>query len=80
MSENEIEVEATANGSIKDILRQEGRSQTWLRMKLAEYGIKRDKSQLSQYCTGKYKPKDEYILRAIAEILERPFEEVNNSF
>jgi len=73
------EIEATSY-TIKDILKEEGRSQTWLRGKLADYGIKRDKSQLSQYCTGKYKPRDEYILRAIAEVLEREFEEINNAF
>ena len=75
-----MSIEVNEASSIKDILREEGRSQTWLRKKLQDYGIKRDKSQLSQYCTGKYKPRDEYILRAIAEILDRPFEDVNNAF
>lgn len=66
--------------TIKDILRSEGRSQTWLRTKLEEYGIKRDKSQLSMYCNGKYKPRDEYVLRAISEILQVDFEVIDDSF
>ena len=66
--------------TVKDILKEEGRTQTWLIKKLGEYGINRDKAQVSQYCTGKYRPKDEYILRAIAEILGREFSEINNCF
>ena len=70
----------TQQKTIKDILRSEGRSQTWLRTKLEEYGIKRDKSQLSMYCNGKYRPRDEYVLRAISEILQVDFEVIDDSF
>ncbi len=70
----------TEQKTIKDILRSEGRSQTWLRTKLEEYGIKRDKSQLSMYCNGKYRPRDEYVLRAISEILQVDFEVIDDSF
>jgi transcriptional regulator with XRE-family HTH domain len=66
--------------TIKEILRSEGRTQTWLRTKLEEYGIKRDKSQISMYCSGKYRPRDEYVLRAISEILQVEFEEINSAF
>ena len=70
----------TVDVKLKDILKEEGRSQIWLRTKLEEYGIKRDKAQVSQYCTGKCIPKDEYILRAIAEIIGRDFEEIQECF
>lgn len=65
---------------LKDILKEEGRSQVWLGKQLEEYGVSRDQSQISMYCTGKYQPKDIYILRVIAQILGREEEEIINCF
>lgn len=65
---------------LKDILKEEGRSQVWLKKQLEDYGISRDKSQISEYCTGIRRPKDDYIVRAISEVLGIEYEVINNCF
>jgi hypothetical protein len=55
--------------TLGDILKEEGRSQIWLRDKLIERGIKRDKSIINHYCKNKHTPRDKYILTVIADIL-----------
>lgn len=54
---------------LKDILKQEGRSQKWLRMQLALKGVTRDHSMIHRYCWNKSKPKDDYVINLMAEIL-----------
>jgi len=66
--------------NLKELLKEEGRTQTWLIKKLEEYGIKRDKAQVSQYCRNIFRPRDEYVIRAIAEIINVDFQIVNNCF
>ena len=65
---------------LKAILKEEGRSQVWLRLQLIKKGIKRDTVQISLYSTGKVVPRDEYIIRAIAEILGRELTEIKQCF
>jgi hypothetical protein len=66
--------------TLKEVLREEGRTQVWLMKELNAYGISRDPSQISQYCNGKAKPKDEYVIRVMAEVIGVEFEIINNCF
>lgn len=59
-----------SNTNLKEFLKRNGRSQVWLRDELAKKGIIRDPATISQWCTGKVSPKDEYVYKAIAEILQ----------
>lgn len=77
---NDVDESRNKYSNLKELLKEEGRTQTWLIKKLEEYGIKRDKAQVSQYCRGRFKPRDEYVIRAIAEILDVDFNVVNNCF
>lgn len=65
---------------LKQVLKDDGRSQLWLRDKLAEYGIVRDPAQISLWCRGKYIPRDDYIIRVIADILEKDYELIRECF
>ena len=55
--------------TLGELLKEEGRTQVWLRKQLATYGIVRDKSQICLWCSAKYIPRDRYVWRKIAEIL-----------
>ena len=79
MSNDDIFDDVTTK-TLKDILKEEGRTQVWLRGKLKEKGITRDKTQISQYCNNKYEPRDEYVLQAIADILGRELTEIKSCF
>lgn len=63
-----------------DVLKEDGRTQTWLNKKLSEYGINRDKAQISLWCRGVYKPKDDYVLRVISDILGKEYELIKSCF
>jgi len=79
MSEDTI-FEEVESKTLKEVLKKEGRSQEWLRLQLIKKGIKRDKTQMSLYSTGKVVPRDEYVIMAIAEILERELTEIKQCF
>lgn len=66
--------------TLGEILKEEGRSQIWLRDKLIERGIKRDKSIINHYCKNKHKPRDKYILTVIAEILDIDLARIQSCF
>jgi hypothetical protein len=66
--------------TLGDLIRTEGRTQEWVRTKLEEEGIKRNKSHFNQWCNDHHTPKDEYIIRVIAHILGVPTEKVENCF
>ena len=63
-----------------ELLKDEGRSQLWLRKQLIEKGLNRDVSQISRWCTGDTEPTDEYICAIIADILGLPKETITNCF
>ena len=56
--------------TIKSICKEKGRSHKWLRARMSDRGIDRDKATISQYCNGAKKPRDRYVLIVIAELLE----------
>lgn len=56
--------------TLKEILMMQGRSQEWLRVQLYLKGIKRDQSQVHRWCNNVSRPKDEYIIEMIAQILK----------
>jgi len=55
---------------LKDVLEEQGRTQSWLLNQLKEKGFSRDRAIFSLYCNGHRKPRDRYVLDLIAELLE----------
>lgn len=55
--------------TLGELLKKKGRSQKWFREQLQEQGIKRDPATISLWCSGKQKPRDEYLYKAIAKII-----------
>ena len=62
------------------VLKEEGRSQLWLKNQLDKKGMNRDASQISRWCTGENEPTDEYICGIISEVLGLPKETIANCF
>jgi hypothetical protein len=51
------------------LLKQDGRTQVWLREQLVDEGVVRSKTQICAWCKGYNLPRDEYIVTAIARVL-----------
>jgi len=66
--------------NLKELIRAKGRTQDWVRNKLNEYGIKRNKSHFNEWCNDRHAPKDEYILAVIGDILQVDKNKVMNCF
>jgi len=65
---------------LKDVLKEQGRTQVWLAEQLSKQGIDRDKGTMSLYCTGERKPRDLYVSYVIADILGVKREVIVNCF
>jgi len=66
--------------TLKELIVEEGRSQAWVLRKLAERGVVRNKSHFSLWCNDHRAPRDLYIYRAIADILNKSEDDIKQCF
>jgi len=61
---------------LRDVLNDQGRTQTWLTKVLKEKGIERDLTTINRWCKGRHSPRDEFVRQAMAELLSVPHDEL----
>jgi len=65
---------------LKDLLKEQGRTQTWLVLALKDKGYERTRSVFNLYCNGHDRPRDRYVLDLIAQLLNIEPEKVYECF
>lgn len=56
--------------NLKELLKEEGRTQEWLRLELEKLGTKRTFTQIHRWCVAKSSPNNVKIINQISDILQ----------